>query len=163
MVRGYTLFGEALAREGVDTGFYIMGGPINDAVKAAVAGGVRMVDTRHEQAAAMAAQAYARVTCKPGLCMGASGPGTINLTLGLANALIDCAPVVAFGGASPVGQYQHGSFQEIDQVAIMRPVTKWAERVYDARRIPEYVNIAFRRAMAGKPGPVYIDLPGDVL
>lgn len=163
MVRGYTLFGEALAREGVETGFYIMGGPINDAVKAAISGGVRMVDTRHEQAAAMAAQAYARVKCKPGLCMGASGPGTINLTLGLANALVDCAPVVAFGGASPVGQYLQGSFQEIDQLAIMRPVTKWAERVYDARRIPEYVNIAFRRAMAGKPGPVYIDLPGDVL
>lgn len=163
MVRGYTLFGEALAREGVDTGFYIMGGPINDAVKAAIAGGVRMVDTRHEQAAAMAAQAYSRVKCKPGLCMGASGPGTINLTLGLANALIDCAPVVAFGGASPVTQYLQGSFQEIDQLAIMRPVTKWAERVYEARRIPEYVNIAFRRAMAGKPGPVYIDLPGDVL
>lgn len=163
MVRGYTLFGEALAREGVDTGFYIMGGPINDAVKAAVSGGVRMVDTRHEQAAAMAAQAYARVRSRPGLCMGASGPGTINLTLGLANALVDCAPVVAFGGASPVSQYLSGSFQEIDQVAIMRPVTKWAERVYDARRIPEYVNLAFRRAMAGKPGPVYIDLPGDVL
>ncbi|MBZ9922058.1 thiamine pyrophosphate-binding protein [Mesorhizobium sp. BR1-1-7] len=163
MVRGYTLFGEALAREGVETGFYIMGGPINDAVKAAISGGVRMVDTRHEQAAAMAAQAYARVKCKPGLCMGASGPGTINLTLGLANALVDCAPVVAFGGASPVGQYLQGSFQEVDQLAIMRPVTKWAERVYDARRIPEYVNIALRRAMAGKPGPVYIDLPGDVL
>ena len=163
MVRGYTLFGEALAREGVDTGFYIMGGPINDAVKAAIAGGVRMVDTRHEQAAAMAAQAYSRVKCKPGLCMGASGPGTINLTLGLANALIDCAPVVAFGGASPVAQYLQGSFQEIDQLAIMRPVTKWAERVYEARRIPEYVNIAFRRAMSGKPGPVYIDLPADVL
>jgi thiamine pyrophosphate-dependent acetolactate synthase large subunit-like protein len=163
MVRGYTLFGQALAREGVETGFYIMGGPINDAVKAAISSGVRMIDTRHEQAAAMAAQAYARVACKTGLCMGASGPGTINLTLGLANALIDCAPVVAFGGASPVAQYLHGSFQEIDQLAIMRPVTKWAERVYDARRIPEYVNIAFRRAMAGKPGPVYIDLPGDVL
>lgn len=163
MVRGYTLFGEALAREGVETGFYIMGGPINDAVKAAISGGVRMVDTRHEQAAAMAAQAYARIKCKPGLCMGASGPGAINLTLGLANALVDCAPVVAFGGSSPVSQYQQGSFQEIDQLAIMRPVTKWAERVYDARRIPEYVNLAFRRAMAGKPGPVYIDLPGDVL
>ena len=86
MVRGYTLFGEALAREGIDTGFYIMGGPINDAVKAAISGGVRMIDTRHEQAAAMSAQAYARVRCKPGICMGASGPGTINLTLGLANA-----------------------------------------------------------------------------
>lgn len=163
MIRGYTLFGEALAREHVDTGFYIMGGPINDAVKAAIGNGVRMIDTRHEQAAALAAQAYARVRCKPGLCMGASGPGTINLTLGLANALVDCAPVVAFGGASPVEHYLKGAFQEIDQLAIMRPVTKWAERVYDARRIPEYVNLAFRQAMAGKPGPVYVDLPGDVL
>ena len=163
MVRGYTLFGQALVKEHVDTGFFIMGGPINDAVKAAIAGGVRMIDTRHEQAAAMAAQAYARVKGRPGLCMGASGPGTINLTLGLANALIDCAPVVAFGGSSPIGQNLMGSFQEIDQFAIMRPVTKWAERVYDARRIPEYVNLAFRQAMAGKPGPVYIDLPGDVL
>jgi acetolactate synthase-1/2/3 large subunit len=95
--------------------------------------------------------------------MGASGPGAINLTTGLANALIDCAPVVAFGGSSPVGQYQKGAFQEIDQVAVMRPVTKWAERVYDAHRIPEYVNLAFRHAMSGKPGPVYLDLPGDVL
>src|SRR5690606_9598777 len=163
MVRGYTLFGQALVNEHVDTGFFIMGGPINDGVKAAIAGGVRMIDTRHEQAAAMAAHAYARVQGRPGLCMGASGPGTINLTLGLANALIDCAPVVAFGGSSPIGQNLMGSFQEIDQVAIMRPVVKWAERVYDARRIPEYVNLAFRRAMAGKPGPVYIDLPGDVL
>lgn len=163
MVRGYTLFGEALQREGVDTGFFIMGAPINDALKVAMARGVRMIDTRHEQAAAMAAQAYARVSGRPGLCMGASGPGTINLTLGLANALVDCAPVVAFGGSSSVSQYLVGSFQEIDQVAIMRPVTKWAERVYEARRIPEYVNMAFRRAMSGKPGPVYIDLPTDVL
>ena len=72
--------------------------------------------------------------------MGASGPGTINLTTGLANALIDCAPVVALGGASPSAQLRPGRFQEIDQVAIMRPVTKWAERVYDPRRIPEYVD-----------------------
>ncbi len=162
-VRGYTLFGEALAREGAAAGFFIMGGPINDAVSAAMANGVRMIDVRHEQAAAMMAHAYARVAGRPGLCMGASGPGTINLTTGLANALVDCAPVVAFGGASPTSQLLKGSFQEIDQLAIMRPVTKWAERVHEAKRIPEYVNLAFRRAMAGKPGPVYIDLPGDVL
>src|SRR5688572_22701344 len=163
MIKGFTLLGRAVARQGVDTAFFIMGGPINDGVKAMQAEGIRAIDVRHEQAGAMMAQAYARVRARPGLCMGASGPGTINLTLGLANALIDCAPVVAFGGASPVAQYLHSSFQEIDQLAIMRPVTKWAERVYDARRIPEYVNLAFRRAMAGKPGPVYIDLPGDVL
>lgn len=162
-VRGYTLFGQALANEGADTGFYIMGGPINDGVKAAMGQGVRMIDVRHEQAAAMMAHAYARVLAKPGVCMGASGPGTINLTTGLANALIDCAPVVAFGGSSPVGQNLKGAFQEIDQVAVMRPVTKWAERVYEAHRIPEYVNLAFRHAMSGKPGPVYLDLPGDVL
>lgn len=163
MIRGYTLFGQAIAREGIGTGFFIMGGPMNDALTACMASGVRMIDVRHEQAAAMMAHAYARVLARPGLCMGASGPGTINLTTGLANALVDCAPVIAFGGASPLGQFCKGSFQEIDQLAIMRPVTKWAERVYEARRIPEYVNMAVRRAMAGKPGPVYIDIPGDVL
>lgn len=163
MVRGYTLFGQALKNEQVDTGFYIMGGPINDAVLSCIENDIRMVDVRHEQAAAMMAHAYTRVRARPSVCMGASGPGAINLTTGLANALIDCAPVVAFGGASPVSQNMKGAFQEIDQVAIMRPVTKWAERVYDARRIPEYVNLAFRHAMSGKPGPVYLDLPGDVL
>jgi thiamine pyrophosphate-dependent acetolactate synthase large subunit-like protein len=123
MIRGYSLFGQALANEGADTGFYIMGGPINDGVKSAIGHGVRMIDVRHEQAAAMMAHAYARVLAKPGVCMGASGPGAINLTTGLANALIDCAPVVAFGGSSPVGLNLKGAFQEIDQVAIMRPVT----------------------------------------
>jgi thiamine pyrophosphate-dependent acetolactate synthase large subunit-like protein len=163
MIKGYTLLGQAVAKAGVDTGFYIMGGPINDGVKACIANGVRLVDVRHEQAAAMMAQAYSRVRLRPGLCMGASGPGTINLTTGLANALIDCAPVVALGGASPVNQFHTGSFQEIDQLAIMRPVTKWADRILEARRIPEYVALAFRQAMSGKPGPVYLDLPGDIL
>ena len=87
MVKGNTLFGRALARQGVDTMFYIMGGPINDAVLAAMAEGVRGIDVRHEQAAAMMAQAYARVRCRPGVCLGASGPGTINLTTGLENFL----------------------------------------------------------------------------
>jgi acetolactate synthase-1/2/3 large subunit len=163
MVHGYTLFGEAIANAQMDTGFYLMGGPIIDAVKACMAKGVRMVDVRHEQGAAMMAHAFARVRGAPCFCMGASGPGALNLHGGLANALVDCAPVVAFGGASPVAHNLKGAFQEIDQVAIMRPVTKWAERVYDARRIPEYVDLAFRHAMSGKPGPVYLDLPGDVL
>src|SRR5450432_4153159 len=79
-VRGYTLFGRALARQGVDTLFFIMGGPINDAVKAAMAEGIRAIDVRHEQAAAMMANAYARVRSRAGVCMAASGPGTINLT-----------------------------------------------------------------------------------
>lgn len=162
-ITGNELFGRAVAREGCDTGFFIMGGPSNDAINAAIAEGVRMIDVRHEQAAAMMANAYARVRARPAFCMTASGPGTINLTTGLAHALVDCAPLVAFGGASPVGQYARGAFQEIDQLAIMKPVTKFAERVYDTARIPEYVARAFRMAKSGKPGPVYLDLPGDVL
>jgi thiamine pyrophosphate-dependent acetolactate synthase large subunit-like protein len=163
LVSGNELFGLALARQGVDTMFYIMGGPINDALLAAMAHGVRGIDVRHEQAAAMMAHAYARVRSKTGVCLGASGPGTMNLITGLANALIDCTPLVAFGGASPMATFQTGAFQEIDQLAIMKPVTKYADRVLETRRIPEYVDMAFRQAESGKPGPVYLDLPGDLL
>ena len=162
-ITGNELVGETLKRIGVDTMFFIMGGPINDALTSAMKKGVRGIDVRHEQAAAMSAHAYARVTNKPGLCLGASGPGTINLTTGIAHALMDCSPVVAFGGSSPVKEYGTGTFQEIDQVAIMKPVTKWAERVYETHRIPEMIDTAFRRSIAGKPGPVYLDLPSDVL
>ena len=163
MVTGNTLLAQSLKRQGVDTFFFIMGGPINDALLATMAQGIRGIDVRHEQAAAMMAQAYARVRVKPGVCFGASGPGTINLTTGLANALIDCAPVVAFGGASPSHSFGTGAFQEIDQLALMKTVTKYADRVLDTARIPEAVTTAFRQAISGKPGPVYIDLPGDVL
>jgi thiamine pyrophosphate-dependent acetolactate synthase large subunit-like protein len=163
MISGNELVGETLKRIGVDTIFFIMGGPINDALTSTMKRGIRGIDVRHEQAAAMSAQAYARVKNKPGVCLGASGPGTINLTTGVANALIDCCPLVAFGGSSPLKDLGTGTFQEIDQVAIMKPVTKWADRVYEAKRIPEMIDIAFRRSIAGKPGPVYLDLPSDVL
>ena len=162
-ITGSTLLARALAREGTETVFFLMGAPILEAGTACAAAGIRMIDVRHEQAAAMMAHAHARVLAHPAVCMAASGPGTINLSTGLANALIDGAPVVALGGSSPIADIDTGAFQEIDQLAVMRPVTKWAERVLEARRIPEYVHRAFGRAMAGRPGPVYLDLPGDVL
>ena len=102
------------------------------------------------------AHAYSRVRNRPGVFMACSGHGTLNFGTGLANALVDCAPVVALGGASVLGEFGRGAFQEFDQLAAMRPVVKWAERVYEVRRIPELVNQAFRRALAGKPGPRYI-------
>src|SRR6202166_2286381 len=108
-------------------------------------------------------QAYSRLLQKPSVCMAASGPGVINLTTGIANALIDCAPVVAIGGSSPISQFGRQVFQEIDQVAIMKTCTKWDDRVHNLKRIPEQVNGAFQKAMNGKPGPVYLDFPGDVL
>lgn len=162
-ITGSELVAKALARQGVDTFFFLMGGPMLLVENACIAEGMRAIDVRHEQAAAMMAHAYSRVLNRPGVCLACSGPGTLNFGTGLASALIDCAPVVALGGSSPVSQYGLGAFQEIDQVAALRPLVKWAERVYDPRRIPELIDVAFRQALSGKPGPVYLDLPGDVL
>ena len=122
-----------------------------------------MIDVRHEQAAAFMAQAYSRLLQKPGVCMAASGPGVTNLVTGVANALIDCCPVVAIGGSSPVSQFGRQVFQEIDQVAIMRGCVKHADRIHNLKRIPQQVNFGFQKAMSGKPGPVYLDFPGDIL
>jgi acetolactate synthase-1/2/3 large subunit len=162
-ITGSEVLAQALRSQGVDTLFYLMGGPMLETEAACIALGIRAVDTRHEQAAALAAHAWTRVTRRPGVCMGCSGPGTTNLVTGVANAFADCAPVVAIGGSSPRVYLGMEAFQEIDQVAIMRPITKRAERIYDARRIPDVVATAFREATAGRPGPVYLDLPGDVL
>jgi thiamine pyrophosphate-dependent acetolactate synthase large subunit-like protein len=162
-VTGSEIVAKALKREGVTELFYLMGGPMMLAEASCLAEGIRVIDVRHEQAAALMAQAYSRLRQRPGVCLAASGPGVINLATGMANALIDCAPVVALGGSSPVGRYGCQVFQEIDQVAIMAGCVKHAARVHDARRIPEQINHAMQRAMSGKPGPVYLDLPGDVL
>ncbi len=163
VLRGYEILAKALVGQGADTFFYLMGGPLIDGAGAMIEAGLRGIDVRHEQAASFMAQAYARVLARPGFCMAASGPGTVNLFTGVVNAHVDAAPVVALGGASPFRRAGRGLFQELDQVRLMRPFTKWAERVYDARRLPEYVAAAMNVAIAGKPGPTYLDLPGDVL
>jgi acetolactate synthase-1/2/3 large subunit len=95
--------------------------------------------------------------------MAASGPGATNLLTGVADAFTNAAPLVAIGGSSPRVSLGMEAFQEIDQLSVFKPVTKWAERIYDARRIPEHVATAFRQATTGRLGPVYLDLPGDVL
>ena len=143
---GSEILARALKRQGTEVLFYLMGGPMLAAESACIAEGIRMVDARHEQAAAMMAHAYSRVLNRPGVCMAASGPGVTNLVTGVANAFVDSAPVVAIGGSSPVSQLGKGAFQEMDQVAMMRPVVRWVERVYDPRRIPELVATAFRHA-----------------
>jgi thiamine pyrophosphate-dependent acetolactate synthase large subunit-like protein len=162
-VTGSELLAQALTSQGMDTLFYLMGGPMLETESALIKLGVRAIDTRHEQAASMMAHAWTRLTRRPGVCMGCSGPGTTNLVTGVANAFADAAPLIAIGGSSPRVYLGMEAFQEMDQVAVMRPITKWAERVLDARRIPEFVATAFRQAISGRPGPVYLDLPGDVL
>src|SRR6202521_4367834 len=160
---GSEILAKSLRNEGTDVLFFLMGGPMLLAESSCIKEGIRPLDVRHEQSAAFMGQAYSRLLQKPGVCMAASGPGVINLTTGIANALIDCCPVVAVGGSSPIGQNGRQVFQEIHQLAIMKPCTKWADRIYNLKRIPEQVNFAFQKAMTGKPGPVYLDFPGDVL
>lgn len=160
---GSEILAKALKNEGTEEFFFIMGGPMQLAEASCAKEGLRPIDVRHEQAAALMAQAYSRLKQKPAVCMAASGPGVINLTTGVANALIDCAPVVAIGGSSAISQFGRQTFQEIDQLAIMRGCTKWADRVHNLARIPEMVNTAFQKAMGGKPGPVYLDFPADIL
>jgi thiamine pyrophosphate-dependent acetolactate synthase large subunit-like protein len=160
---GSEILAKSLKNEGTDILFFLMGGPMLLTESCCIKEGIRPLDVRHEQSAAFMGQAYSRLLQKPSVCMAASGPGVINLTTGIANALIDCCPVVAVGGSSPIGLSGRQVFQEIDQLAIMKPCTKWADRIHSLKRIPEQVNVAFQKAMSGKPGPVYLDCPGDLL
>ena len=162
-IDGSTLVVKALRDEGVDAVFYLAGGPMLDVASRCKETGIRLIDCRHEQAAAMAAHAYSRVSGRHGVCFACSGPGTTNLITGVGNAYLDAAPVVALGGASPISQEGMGAFQEMDQVGMLKPITKWAERVKHIERIPELMNKAFRIAAGGQPGPVYLDLPSDVI
>lgn len=162
-VDGSYLVARTLKEEGVDHLFFLMGGPNYEIVNNSEDMGIKTVDFRHEQAAAMAAHAYARVTGKPGVTTAASGPGTLNLLTGQYNAFVDCAPMITLGGAGPISDFGRDGFQEIDQVAIFEPVSKAVMRPTDPARYPEQVSTAFRIATTGRPGPVYIDCNEDVL
>lgn len=163
IIRGDQIIAQCFKNEGVDTFFFMMGGPTSGTAGASLDLGMQGIYVRHEQAAAMMAHAYARVTGKPGICITPSGPGTANAVTGLANAWADATPIIAIGGSAPMRATTLDAFQEMDQVAMMKPVVKAAYRVDIASRIPEYVSLAFREAMDGKKGPVYLDLPGDIL
>ncbi|HUD61987.1 MAG TPA: thiamine pyrophosphate-binding protein, partial [Acetobacteraceae bacterium] len=160
---GSEILAKCLKKEGVEDIFYIMGGPMLLVESTCITEGIRMIDVRHEQAAAFACQAYSRLKQVPSVCMAASGPGVTNLITGMAHALVDCAPVVAFGGSSPISQFGRQVFQEIDQVELMRGCCKHVDRVYNLKRIPQQVNFALQKAINGKPGPAYVDMPGDIL
>jgi thiamine pyrophosphate-dependent acetolactate synthase large subunit-like protein len=162
-ITGSELLAKSLKAQGMDTLFYLMGGPMLETESACIKLGVRAIDSRHEQAASMMAHAYSRLTRRPGVCMASSGPGTINMATGVANAFVDAAPLIAVGGTSPRIYFGMDAFQEVDQLSLYKPITKWATRILDAKRIPDVVATAFRQATSGRPGPVFLDLPGDVL
>ena len=160
---GSRVMAEALRRNGVEAIFDIPGDPVGGVLAAARAQGIQTYSFRHEQASAMAAQAYGYVTRKIGVSVVASGPAMTNAVTSLATAWANTWPMLLIGGASEAGRRGLGDFQEMDQVAAAAPFCKWSVAIDSARRIPWYVSTAIRRAMSGRPGPVYLDFPADVI
>ena len=136
-MNGSQILAEALERQGVDMFFFIMGAPMLMVEAEALKRGLRGIDVRHEQAAAMMAHAYARLRLRPACAWPPRARRVTNLVTGVAHAWADGAPLIALGGSAPVGTWGRGAFQEIDQLAMMKPITKWAARVHHAKRIPE--------------------------
>jgi acetolactate synthase-1/2/3 large subunit/sulfoacetaldehyde acetyltransferase len=124
---------------------------------------VEYVNVRHEQGAAFMADGLARVTGAPAVCLVTSGPGATNLLTGIAAAYVAYSPVVAIAGGPPLGHYYRDAFQDFDLVGIFKPVTKLSVQVNKPERIPELLHHAFRTAMTGRKGPVFVDIPRDVL
>jgi acetolactate synthase-1/2/3 large subunit len=168
-VMGADLLVKCLLEEGVRYVFGVPGGqlcPFLDAIRRyGHAAGLEFVMTRHEQAAANMADAYARVTGKPGVCMGTVGPGAADLVPGVYAAWADSIPLVVLTAQIQTWKSYpaRGSMQALDQAALFAPITKWNARVTHWQRIPELVQRAFRVAVSGRPRPVHLDLHVDVL
>jgi len=161
-VTGARLVVEALEREGVKHVFGYPGGAIMPVYDALTGSSLQHILVRHEQAAALAADAYGRVTGRPGVCIATSGPGATNLVTGIANAFLDSVPMVAITGqvASPL--MGTDAFQEVDIFGITLPIVKHSFVIRDTADIPAVFADAFHIAQSGRPGPVLIDLPKDI-
>jgi len=159
---GAHLVVEALEREGVDYVFGYPGGAIMPVYDALPGSRLKHVLVRHEQAAALAADAYGRVSGEPGVCLATSGPGATNLITGIANAFLDSVPMVAITGQVPTALMGTDAFQEIDVFGVTLPIVKHSFIARSASDIPQIFAEAFALAKGGRPGPVLIDLPKDV-
>ena len=149
--------------EGVSTVFSIPGGHIDRIYDGFLEYGTRLIAVRHEQAAAMMAHAWSIFAGQPGVCLVTAGPGFTNALTGVVNAYLDNVPIVVLSGTAPVKDWGKGALQEMNQLDMIKPVVKWCDTCYDVKRIPEYLSKAFRHAVSGRPGPVFLELPPDVL
>jgi acetolactate synthase-1/2/3 large subunit len=161
--QGGWLLAKTLYDMGVRDIFTLAGGHINPIYKACTDLGIRLIDTHHEQGAVMAADAYGRVTRTPGVCLVTAGPGLTNALTGLAGSYLSNSPMILIAGRSGIEENDKMSLQEIDQLAMVKPITKWARTIYDINRIPEYVSNSYKIANTGKPGPVYLGTSYEVL
>ncbi len=163
ILSGAQILCRLLEEQGVDLLFGYPGGAIMPFYHALPEHpGLRHILVRHEQAAAHAADGYARASGRPGVCVATSGPGATNLVTGIATAQMDSSPLVAITGQVPRGMIGRDAFQETDVVGITLPITKHSVVVEDVSELPEKVREAFAIATEGRPGPVLIDIPKDV-
>ncbi len=159
---GAHLLVRTLKRHGIERIFGLCGDHINGIFNACADEGIAIVDVRHESAATHMADGWARATGQPGVSVVTGGPGHTNSLTGIATAWLAGSPLIAISGMHDLPLKGKGALQEIDQVEMVRPITKWARLVSDPTRLPEYVASAYREAMSGRPGPVHLTIPGDV-
>ncbi len=163
VISGGHLVAKALKNEGVDTIFTLCGGHIIDIYDGCIDEGIRIIDVRHEQVAAHAADGYARQTGKLGCVVTTAGPGCTNAVTGIATAFRSESPVLHIGGQGALTQHKMGSLQDLPHVDMMSPITKFAATVPSTERVADMVSMAAREAFNGAPGPVYLEIPRDVL
>ncbi len=161
-IHGGQLLARALKNEGVDTIFALTGGHIVPILDGCVLEGIDIVDVRHEQTAAHAAEAYTRLTGKLGVVAVTAAPGVTNTITATMNAHYSSTPMLILGGRHPVAQEHTGGLQEMDHPQLFRSITRFATTAWETSRLAEYVAIAARHAFAGRGGPVFLDIPLDV-
>src|SRR6478736_1430281 len=165
-VQGGRLAARAIAAAGVDAIFTLSGGHVMPIYEGARHEGVRVVDVRHEQSAAHAAEAWGRVRRATGVALVTAGPGVTGTVTAVANCFAAQTPMVVLGGARPLAQAEWGALQEFDQLSLMKPITKWAAVCPEVDRIPEYVTLAIRQALAPPrafPDPRALNSATDLL
>jgi acetolactate synthase I/II/III large subunit len=163
IVSGGHLVAKALKNEGVDTIFTLCGGHIIDIYDGCIDEGIRIIDVRHEQVAAHAADGYARQTGKLGCVVTTAGPGCTNAVTGVATAFRSESPILHIGGQGALTQHKMGSLQDLPHVDMMKAITKFAATVPATERVADMISMAAREAFADAPGPVYLEIPRDVL
>ncbi len=163
VISGGHLAAKALAAEGVDTIFTLCGGHIIDIYDGCIDEGIRIVDVRHEQTAAHAADGYARQTGKLGCVVTTAGPGCTNAVTGVATAFRSESPILHIGGQSSLTQHKMGSLQDLPHVDMMTPITKFASGVFSTQRVADMISMAARECFNGAYGPSYLEIPRDIL
>jgi acetolactate synthase-1/2/3 large subunit len=162
-LNGGELAAWALHEAGVEVVFALHGGHLDSFLTGCRRFGIRLVDCRHEAAAVNAADGYARTTGRLGVAAVTAGPGLFNAVAGISNAAADSIGVLVITSSPPLGESETGEMQGcLDQLAVVGPITRWAQRAYAAHRVPDLVGLAIRHATGGVPGPVVLDLPIDV-